>query len=160
MKFTDLPELSAYYQAGGLVDAVINQGLPASIDIQVRSQNMEKSYALARELAAKIQQFPSVRNVYIPQSINYPGLSLKIDRQRASLVGLTTREVVDDVITALTSSGMVAPSYWIDPRSGNNYLVTVQYANRWINHMSMEDLRNIHLRASHRPAGSPDQAAR
>jgi multidrug efflux pump subunit AcrB len=154
----ELPELSAYYQAGGLVDAVINQGLPAPIDIQVRSQNMEKSYALARELAAKIQQFPSVRNVYIPQSINYPGLSLKIDRQRASLVGLTTREVVDDVITALTSSGMVAPSYWIDPRSGNNYLVTVQYANRWINHMSMEDLRNIPLRASHRPTGSPDQA--
>jgi multidrug efflux pump subunit AcrB len=154
----ELPELSAYYQAGGLVDAVINQGLPAPIDIQVRSQDMEKSYGLARQLAAKIQQFPSVRNVYIPQSINYPGLSLKIDRQRASLVGLTAREVVDDVITALTSSGMVAPSYWIDPRSGNNYLVTVQYANRWINHMSMEDLRNIPLRASHPPTSSHDQA--
>lgn len=149
----EMPELSAYYQAGGLVDAVINQGLPAPVDIQIRSQNMEKSYALARQLAAKIEQFPTVRNVYIPQSINYPGLALNIDRERASLVGLTAKDVVDDVITALTSDGMVAPSYWIDPKSGNNYLVTVQYANRWINHMSMEDLRNIPLRATRPPDG-------
>jgi multidrug efflux pump subunit AcrB len=155
----EMPELSAYYQAGGLVDAVINQGLPAPVDIQVRSQNMEKSYELARQLAQKLQQLPTVRNVYIPQSINYPGLALNIDRQRASLVGLTAREVVDDVITALTSSGMVAPSYWIDPRSGNNYLVTVQYANRWINHMSMEDLRNIPLRGTRPPGFSPMEEA-
>ena len=154
----DLPELSAYYQAGGLVDAVINQGLPAPIDIQIKSQNMDKSYALARQLAAQIQQLPTVRNVYIPQSINYPGLALNIDRERASLIGLTAKDVVDDVITALTSDGMVAPSYWIDPKSGNNYLVTVQYANRWINHMSMEDLRNIPLRATH-PSGSPMEEA-
>src|SRR5579863_4068253 len=94
----EMPELSAYYQAGGLVDSVINQGLPAPIDIQIRSQDMDKSYAMARELAAKIQQFPTVRNVYIPQSINYPGLALNIDRERASLVGLTARDVVDNVI--------------------------------------------------------------
>lgn len=147
-----MPELSAYYQAGGLVDSVINQGLPAPIDIQIKSQNMDKSFELATQMAAKIQKLPGVANVYIPQSINYPGIELNIDRERASLVGLSAKEVVDDVITALTSSGMVAPSYWIDPKTGNNYLVTVQYANRWINHMSMEDLQNIPLRG-HRPPG-------
>ncbi len=148
----EMPELSAYYQAGGLVDSVINQGLPAPIDIQIKSQDMEKSYALATQLAARLQALPTVSNVYIPQSINYPGLALNIDRERASLVGLSAKDVVDDVITALTSDGMVAPSYWIDPKTGNNYLVTVQYANRWINHMSMEDLKNIPLRGS-RPLG-------
>jgi multidrug efflux pump subunit AcrB len=148
----EMPELSAYYQAGGLVDSVINQGLPAPIDIQIKSQNMEKSYALATQLAAKLQALPTVSNVYIPQSINYPGLALNIDRERASLVGLSAKDVVDDVITALTSDGMVAPSYWIDPKTGNNYLVTVQYANRWINHMSMEDLKSIPLRGA-RPQG-------
>lgn len=154
-----MPELSAYYQAGGLVDAVINQGLPAPIDIQIKSQNMEKSYDLATQLAAKIKGMPGVENVYIPQSINYPGLELNIDRERASLVGLTARDVVDDVITALTSSGMVAPSYWIDPHSGNNYLVTVQYANHWINHMSMEDLKNIPLHGKRPPGYGPMQQA-
>ncbi len=95
---------------------------------------------------------PNVSNVYIPQSINYPGLALNIDRERASLIGLSAKDVVDDVITALTSDGMVAPSYWIDPKSGNNYMVTVQYANSWINNMSMEDVKNIPLRGV-RPAG-------
>ena len=147
-----MPELSAYYQAGGLVDSVINQGLPAPIDIQIKSQDMKSSYALATQLAAKIKAIPNVRNVYIPQSIDYPGLALNIDRERASLIGLSAKDVVDNVITALTSDGMVAPSYWIDPKSGNNYMVTVQYANSWINNMSMEDVKSIPLRGI-RPAG-------
>jgi multidrug efflux pump subunit AcrB len=153
----EMPELSTYFQAGGLVDGVINQGLPAPIDIQIKSQDMNKSYALARELAARIQSMPNVSGVYIPQSINYPGLELNIDRERASLVGLSAKDVVDDVITALTSDGMVAPSYWIDPKSGNNYMVTVQYANRWISNMSMEDLKNIPLRGKRPEGNSPMQ---
>ena len=153
----EMPELSAYYQAGGLVDSVINQGLPAPIDIQIKSQDMTSSFALATQLAAKIKSMPNVSNVYIPQSIDYPGLALNIDRERASLIGLSAKDVVDDVITALTSDGMVAPSYWIDPKSGNNYMVTVQYANSWINNMSMEDVKSIPLRGI-RPAGySPMQ---
>jgi multidrug efflux pump subunit AcrB len=148
----EMPEVSAYYQAGGLVDSVINQGLPAPIDIQIKSQDMNSSYALATQLAAKIMAMPNVSNVYIPQSIDYPGLALNIDRERASLIGLSAKDVVDDVITALTSDGMVAPSYWIDPKSGNNYMVTVQYANSWINNMSMEDVKSIPLRGI-RPAG-------
>jgi multidrug efflux pump subunit AcrB len=80
--------------------------------------------------------------------VNYPGLALNIDREKASLIGLTAKDVVDNVITALTSDGMVAPSYWIDPKSGNNYMVTVQYANRWIDNMSMQDFENIPLRGT------------
>jgi multidrug efflux pump subunit AcrB len=153
----EMPELSTYFQAGGLVDSVINQGLPAPIDIQVKSQNMEQAYGLAQQLAEKAEALPGVNSVYIPQSINYPGLKLNIDRERASLIGLSAKDVVDNVITALTSDGMVAPSYWIDPRSGNNYMVTVQYADRWIDNMSMEDLKSIPLRGV-KPAGySPMQ---
>ncbi len=147
-----MPEISTYFQAGGLIDGVINQGLPAPIDIQVQSKDLNGAYVLAQNLAAKIKNMPNVGSVYIPQSMDYPGLELNIDRQRASLVGLSTRDIVDNVITALTSDGMVAPSYWIDPKSGNNYLVTVQYANRWINNMSLEDLKNIPLRGT-RPSG-------
>ena len=155
-----MPELSTYISAGGLIDGVINQGLPAPIDIQIKSNDMNSAYALASRLAAEIQKIPNVASVYIPQSINYPGLALNIDRERSSLIGLSARDVVNDVITALTSDGMVAPSYWIDPHTGNNYMVTVQYANRFLDHMSMEDFRNIPLRGE-RPAGySPDQEGR
>jgi multidrug efflux pump subunit AcrB len=155
----EMPELSTYSQAGGLVDSVINQGLPAPIDIQIKGQDMHASYDLAKQLAARIQAIPNVSDVYIPQSLDYPGLALNIDRERASLVGLSQKDVVDDVITALTSNGMVAPSYWIDPKSGNNYMVTVQYANRWLNNMSMEDVKSIPLRGARPPGYSPMQQA-
>ncbi len=155
-----MPELSTYFQAGGLVDGVINQGLPAPIDVQIGSNNMEGAYALAQSLAAKIKTFPNVSSVYIPQNLDYPGIALNIDREKASLIGLSAENIVDNVITALTSDGMIAPSYWIDPGSGNNYMVTVQYMNHWINNMSLEDLKNIPVRGM-RPAGyAPGQEGR
>jgi multidrug efflux pump subunit AcrB len=155
----DMPELTTYFQAGGLIDGVINQGLPAPIDVQVSSMDMDSSYALAQQLAAKIRTFPNVSGTYIPQDINYPGIELNIDREKASLIGLSAKDVVDNVITALTSDGMIAPSYWIDPETGNNYMVTVQYANRWINHMSMQDFENIPLRGQQPPGYSPGDEA-
>ena len=148
----EMPELTTYFQAGGLVDGVVNQGLPAPIDIQVSSMDMDGAYALARDLSQKIRTMPNVSGVYIPQDIDYPGLALNIDREKASLIGLSAKDVVQNVITAMTSDGMIAPSYWIDPNSGNNYMVTVQYANSLINHMSMEDFQSIPLRGI-RPAG-------
>jgi multidrug efflux pump subunit AcrB len=148
----EMPELSTYFQAGGLVDSVINQGLPAPIDVQVSSNDMHGAFELARNLSQKIKAIPDVSGVYIPQDLDYPGLALNIDRERASLIGLSAKDVVNNVITALTSDGQVAPTYWIDPKTGNNYLVTVQYANRVINHMTMEDFENIPLRGV-RPAG-------
>jgi multidrug efflux pump subunit AcrB len=156
----EMPELTTYFQAGGLVDGVVNQGLPAPIDIQVSSMDMIGANALAQNLARKIKAIPNVSDVYIPQDVNYPGIQLNIDRERASLIGLSAKDVVDNVITAMTSDGMVAPSYWIDPVSGNNYMVTVQYENSKINNMTMEDLENIPLHGIH-PAGySPAQDAR
>jgi multidrug efflux pump subunit AcrB len=150
-----MPELTTYFQAGGLINGVINQGLPAPIDLQISSSNIDGAYALAEQMAAKIRTFPNVSATYIPQDINYPGIQLNIDRERASLIGLSAKDVVDNVITAMTSDGMVAPSYWIDPKTGNNYMVTVQYANRWIQHMSMQDFENIPLRGTHPPGFSP-----
>ena len=66
-------------------------------------------------------------DVFIPQDIDYPALQLDVDRMRASELGLDQQEVVGNVITALTSNQMIAPSFWIDPKTGNDYMLTVQY---------------------------------
>lgn len=143
----DMPFLSTYFQAGGLVDSVVNQGLPAPIDIQVSGNNMDQAYDIATQIAGKVRGLRNVSDVLIPQNLRYPGLELTIDRERASLIGLSPKEVVDNVITALTSNGMIAPSYWIDPKTGNNYMLTVQYSDNKIGHMSMDDFKQIPLRA-------------
>jgi multidrug efflux pump subunit AcrB len=139
----ELPYLSAYFQSGGMVDAVLNQGLPAPIDVQVSGSNIETAFDAASEVAASIRQLPGVSDVYIPQDVDYPSLRLDIDRERAGELGLDQREVVNNVITALTSNQMIAPSFWVDPRSGNDYMLTVQYPENQIK--SLRDLRGIPL---------------
>jgi len=152
---SDVPQLSIYLQAGGLVDSVVNQGLPAPLDIQVSDNNLDEGYSIARNLALQLKGSKLVSDVLIPQAIDFPGLELNIDRQQASLLGLTPRDVVDNVITALTSDGMIAPSYWIDPKTGNNYMLTVQYSNEKVGNMSMTDFRNIPLRAPKNASYTP-----
>jgi len=142
----ELPELSTYFQSGGLVDAVLNMGMPAPIDVQVSGSSLRKSYAVASEIAAKVRQLPGTGDVLIPQDIDYPALQLDIDREKASLAGLSLQEVVDNIITALTSNGMIAPNYWIDPKTGNPYMLTVQYPEDAIK--TVEDLKQIPLRAA------------
>jgi multidrug efflux pump subunit AcrB len=155
---SDLPQLSVYLQAGGLVDSVVNQGLPAPLDIQVSDNNLDEGYGIARKLALQLKGSKLVSDVLIPQAIDFPGLELNIDREQASLLGLTPRDVVDNVITALTSDGMIAPSYWIDPKTGNNYMLTVQYSNEKVGNMSMTDFRNIPLRAPKNASYTPLQS--
>ena len=68
-----------------------------------------------------------VGQVYIPQDMNYPTLRLDVDRVHAGELGLTQKDVVDNVITALNSNYMIAPNYWVDRKSGNDYYLTVQF---------------------------------
>jgi len=155
---TDMPQLSAYFQAGGLVDSVVNQGLPAPLDIQISDNDMSEAYGIARNIASQLKRSKNVNDILIPQDIDYPGLELNIDREQTSQLGLTPQSVVDNVITALTSDGMIAPSYWIDPKTGNNYMVTVQYSNQKIGSMTMSDFKNIPLRASNSTMSTPLQS--
>jgi multidrug efflux pump subunit AcrB len=138
-----VPEVATYFRSGGLVDAVLNLGLPAPIDVKVSGSNMDKAYAVAQDIADKIRRLPNVSDVLIPQDIYAPALRLDIDRIRASELHLTQKEVVDNVISSLTSNGMIAPSYWIDPKTGNDYLLTVQYPENTVKTLS--DLRSIPL---------------
>jgi multidrug efflux pump subunit AcrB len=145
----DLPEVSAYLQSGGLVDAVLNLGLPAPMDIQVSGSDIEAAHRTASELAQQIRALPGVSDVLVPQDVDYPALQLDIDRQRASELGLSSKEVVGNVITALTSDQMIAPSYWVDPKTGNDYLLTVQYFEGLVKNMA--DLNAIPVRSAGRP---------
>jgi hydrophobic/amphiphilic exporter-1 (mainly G- bacteria), HAE1 family len=142
----ELPVLSVYLQPGGLVDAVLNMGLPAPIDVQISGSNLEASYQTATEIASRIRKIPGVGDTLIPQDIDAPALRLNIDRTKASQLGLSEKEVVGNVITALTSNAMIAPSYWVDPRTGNDYMLTVQYPENTVK--TRLDLTSIPVRAT------------
>jgi multidrug efflux pump subunit AcrB len=149
---TETPELSAYFQSGGMVDAVLNLGLPAPMDIQVTGTDLEASYQTAADIASRAATVPGVSDVYIPQDLDYPALRVDIDRTSSGQLGLTQREIVQNVITALTSNQMIAPSYWVDPKSGNDYLLTVQYPEDQVR--TLDDLKAIPLHAPNRRAST------
>ena len=139
----ELPQVTAYFQTGGLVDAVLNLGLPAPLDIQVSGKDLEVAHETAVTLAQKIRALPGVGDVLVPQDVDYPALQLDIDRLHTSELGLDEKEVVGNVITALTSDQMIAPSYWVDPKSGNDYLLTVQYPENFVKNLA--DLASVPL---------------
>jgi HAE1 family hydrophobic/amphiphilic exporter-1 len=141
----DLPQVSAYFQTGGLVDAIINQGVPAPLDVQVSGMDIKSDHEIATKIARQVRALPGVSDVLVPQDVDYPALKIDIDRERASELGLSAKEVIDSLITALTSDGMIAPSYWIDPKNGNNYLLTVQYSENAVK--NLPDLGSLPLRA-------------
>ena len=141
----DFPEVSTYFQTGGLVDAVVNQGQPAPLDVRVGGNDLEQDFAFAQALGMKLRGLSSVSDVLIPQDLDYPGLELNIDREHAALLGISPQSAIDNVITALTSDSMISPSFWVDPKTGNNYMLTVQYPDNQIK--TLTDFEQIPLRA-------------
>jgi multidrug efflux pump subunit AcrB len=142
---SELPQLDTYFQTGGLVDAILNLGMPAPMDIQVSGTDITAAHRTAMEIARQVRALHGVSDVLVPQDIDFPALKVDIDRVRAGELGLSEREVVDNVITALTSDQMIAPSYWVDPKSGNDYMLTVQYPENYVKNLA--DLGAIPLRA-------------
>lgn len=142
------PDVRAFFQSGSMVDAILNSGMPAPIDVQVNTRDLETTYNVAQDLARRIRQLPGVGEIYIPQDMNYPAIRLDVDRVHAGELGLSQKDIVDNVITALNSNTMIAPNYWVDYQTGNDYFLTVQYAEhgRGAIH-NLVDLKQIPLRA-------------
>jgi len=121
------PDIRTFFSSGSMVDAILNMGKAAPIDVQVSSPDLHEIYGIAQNLATQIRSIPGVGQIYIPQDLDYPALRLDVDRVHAGEMGLSQKDVVDNVITALNSDYMIAPNYWIDRKTGNDYYLTVQY---------------------------------
>ncbi len=144
---SQFPDIRTFFSSGSMVDAILNSGAPAPIDVQVSSPDLDQIYGISQSLASRFRELPGVGQIYIPQDMNYPALRLDVDRVHAGELGLTQKDVVDNVITALNSNYMIAPNYWVDRKSGNDYYLTVQFfehGNGAINNML--DLGQIPLR--------------
>jgi multidrug efflux pump subunit AcrB len=142
------PDVRAFFQSGSMVDAILNSGMPAPIDVQVSSRNLENTHRVAQDLAGRFRQIKGVGEIYVPQDMNYPALRLDIDRVHAAELGLSQKEVVDNVITALNSNVMIAPNYWVDYKTGNDYFLSVQYYEHGKSAIRNQvDLKQIPLRA-------------
>src|SRR5208282_5731367 len=90
---TQFPDIRTFFSSGSMVDAILNTGMPAPIDVQVSGSNLEQTNSIAQNLSAQIRQIHGVGQVYIPQDMNYPALRLDVDRVHAGELGLTQKDV-------------------------------------------------------------------
>src|SRR5258708_7647779 len=105
----DMPEVSGYFQSGGLVDAVLNLGLAAPIDVQVSGMDLDKTYRTALDLASKLRQVHGVSDLLIPLDMDYPALRLDVDRQRAGTSLATILGLIPMAMKLGTGSEAYAP---------------------------------------------------
>lgn len=145
----EMPELAVYLFVQGLADAVVNQGKPAPIDIQVSGNDLDATTRVVQELNERLRGVPGIGDLFVPQENGLPALLIEVDRIRAAQVGLTQRDVISSLTAALTSDIMTHPSFWIDPKSGNNYFLTVQYPLP--DTRDLTDLENLVLRGPEAP---------
>src|SRR5947199_880037 len=122
----EYPGVTFFFQPADIVGQILNFGLPAPIDVQVTGFNQQATHEVALEIANRLARVPGAVDVHLHQVVNAPSLLVSVDRSRAAELGLTQRDVANNVLVSLSSSAVVSPNYWSDPRSGINYLVAVQ----------------------------------
>ncbi|HET8576447.1 MAG TPA: efflux RND transporter permease subunit, partial [Methylomirabilota bacterium] len=122
----EFPGVTFFFQPADIVSQILNFGLPAPIDVQITGFNQQATHEIALDVAARMGRIPGAVDVHLHQVVNAPSLLVNVDRSRAAELGLTQRDVANSVLVSLSSSGVVTPNYWSDPRSGINYLVAVQ----------------------------------
>ena len=121
------PALGFWFQAADIATQVLNFGLPAPIDVQVLGPkaSQEQNFEIAEKLRRKISGIPGAVDVHIHQVMRTPDLRVLVDRTRANQIGVSQNTVASDLLISLSSSGQVSPNYWLDPRRGVQYSVSV-----------------------------------
>jgi multidrug efflux pump subunit AcrB len=120
------PGVTFYFLPADIVSQTINFGLPAPFDIQIVGRNQTENRAVAGRLAEKIRQISGVADVRVQQPADLQRLQFAVDRDKASEIGLTERDVANSMLLSLSGSSQVQPMYWLNPKNGVQYLINVR----------------------------------
>jgi Cu/Ag efflux pump CusA len=105
---------------------VLNFGLSAPIDVEISGRDIEKSFEIAKVLQNDLKTVPGLADIHIKQVFGYPTLKMEVDRIRALQLSLSQRDVANSMLISLSSSSLVFPSYFLNPKNSVNYLVAVK----------------------------------
>ncbi len=147
----ELPGVRLSFEPADIVSDVMSFGSPTPVDVAVTGPSLADDRAFAETLRAELAAIPALRDLQYGQSLDYPTLSIEVDRERAGLAGVTAEDVARSVVTATSSSRFVVPNYWPDPKSGIGYQVQVE-----IPYQVMDSLEQIETVPIARP-GSDGQ---
>jgi multidrug efflux pump subunit AcrB len=120
------PDTVFFFQPANITTQILNFGLPAPIDLQVVGRDAEANYKIAEKLAAEIACIPGAADVHVHQVVDAPEIRLNVDRAKAAELGLTERDVTNNMLISLSGNGNLAPNFWVNWSNGVSYNVGVQ----------------------------------
>lgn len=137
----EFADLRVSFDTGGMISAALNFGASSPIDIRVEGGTSERAMRLSQMIRDKVRSIPGTADVYIQQRLDAPQRIIVVNRLKAADVGLSERDVMTQVVTAMNSSVSVSRNFWIDQKTGNQYYVAVQYPED--RNMVLQDVLNI-----------------
>jgi multidrug efflux pump subunit AcrB len=138
-----------------IVSQILNFGLPAPLDVQVKGFNVEGNRRYANLLLERMRGVPGAVDLRVHQVFDHPQLEVDVDRSKAALLGVTERDVASNLLVSLSGSFQTTPSFWIDPKTGSQYGVAAQTPQYKL--ASLNDLAATPLSAS--AGGAPQMLA-
>ena len=136
----EFPGVEFFFQPADIVSQILNFGLPAPVDIQLVGADYQDNYFIAQQIANRLRHIPGAVDVHVQQMMDLPVLHLDVDRVRAQQVGISERDVAENLLVSLSSSFQTTPSFWLNPKSGVSYNVAVMSPQYRID--SMQSLLN------------------
>src|SRR6202521_5629640 len=140
------PGTSFAFLSADIVSQILNFGVPAPIDLQVVGNDLQADRTYANALLARIKQIPGIADARIQQAFQQPTLNVNVDRSLAGLVGLSEKDAATAMQTTLSGSSQTSPTYWLNPKTGVSYPVSVQTPPRDIG--TMGGLQNMPVTTS------------
>ena len=138
---TEFPDTVFSFPPADIVSQILNFGAPAPIDIQIRGANLAANFEYANTLLKAIRGIPGVADARIQQSAKSPVFDVNMDRGQAQELGITPRDVTNNLVVNLAGSSQVAPTFWLNPANGVSYSVVMQTPQ--YNLDSLNDLANL-----------------
>jgi multidrug efflux pump subunit AcrB len=140
------PGTSFAFLPADMVSQILNFGVPAPIDLQLIGNDLQANRKYANELWSRIKQIPGIADARIQQAFQQPTLNVNVDRSLAGLVGLSEKDAATAMQTTLAGSSQTSPTYWLNPKTGVSYPVSIQTPPRILGTMS--DLKNMPVTTS------------
>jgi multidrug efflux pump subunit AcrB len=122
----DFPGVRFSFEAGDIVSQILNFGSPTPVEVTVWGKNFDQLLPYAKRLRTALKTVAELRDVQIPEALDYPTINVDINRTLAGQLGVTVSQVATSVVDATATSVLISRNYWVDPKSGIPYPVEVR----------------------------------
>jgi len=129
------------FPPGDITAKILNFGLPAPLDVQIIGRDTQANMAYAERVVTEMRRIPGIADATIGQTLSEPTLLISAHRAFALGAALTESDIANNTLTTLSGSGQVAPTYWLDRKTGVAHLVNLQTPQTQLT--SMSDLETI-----------------